>query len=100
MQTDAPIGNRTNAARAAASRNVYSVFGEVVVPIFGGGNAIPGMRSLVLGGSVRCHYSDFGGTPNPKIGLTWKPVRCRNPSGATAPDRQTLAPSSYVSSPT
>ena len=74
VQTDAPIGDLTNAARAAASRNVYSVFGELVVPIFGNGNAIPGMRSLVLDGSVRYdHYSDFGGTTNPKIGLTWKP---------------------------
>jgi len=74
VQTDAPIGDWTNAARAAASRSVYSIFGEVVVPIFGAGNAIPGMRSLVVDGSVRYdHYSDFGGTTNPKVGVTWKP---------------------------
>lgn len=56
-------------------RNVYSVFGEVAVPIFGSGNASPGLESLVLSASGRFdHYSDFGDTFNPKFGATYKPV--------------------------
>lgn len=56
-------------------RNVQSLYGEVFVPIFGEGNATPGAYSLALSLSGRYdHYSDFGSTTNPKIGLTWEPV--------------------------
>lgn len=57
------------------SRNVQSVYGEIFVPIVGSGNAGPFARSLTLSLSGRYdHYSDFGSTTNPKIGLTWEPV--------------------------
>lgn len=57
------------------SRNVQSVYGELFVPLFGYANAVPGARSLTLSLSGRYdHYSDFGSTTNPKIGLTWEPV--------------------------
>ena len=56
-------------------RNVQSLYGELFVPIFGDGNARPGARSLTLSLSGRYdHYSDFGSTTNPKVGLTWEPV--------------------------
>jgi len=56
-------------------RNVKSVYGELFVPIFGADNAMPGAYSLALSLSGRYdHYSDFGSTTNPKIGLTWQPV--------------------------
>lgn len=56
------------------AHNIKSVFGELVVPIFGAGNATPGLEELRLSLSGRYdHYSDAGGTFNPKIGLTWKP---------------------------
>ncbi|MDF7774053.1 TonB-dependent receptor [Sphingomonas sp. AOB5] len=56
-------------------RNVQSVYGELFVPIFGEGNAAPMFRSLTLSLSGRYdHYSDFGSTTNPKIGVTWEPV--------------------------
>lgn len=56
-------------------RNVASVYGELFVPLFGEGNASPMARSLSLSLSGRYdHYSDFGSTTNPKIGLTWEPV--------------------------
>jgi iron complex outermembrane receptor protein len=56
-------------------RNVESIYGELFVPIFGDGNARPGARSLALSLSGRYdHYSDFGSTTNPKIGLTWEPA--------------------------
>lgn len=57
-------------------RDVHSVFGELQVPIFGEGNRTGGLYSLVLSGSVRYdHFSDFGGTTNPKIGVTYNPVK-------------------------
>ena len=57
------------------SRNVESFYGELFVPIFGDGNAAAMARSLTLSLSGRYdHYSDFGSTTNPKVGLTWEPV--------------------------
>ena len=52
------------------SRRVESVYGEIVAPIFGGNGP-----SLTLSASGRYdHYSDVGGTFNPKFGATFKPV--------------------------
>lgn len=65
------------------SRNVQSVYGELFVPIIGYGNAGPLARSLALSLSGRYdHYSDFGSTTNPKIGLTWEPVDGLNLRGS------------------
>jgi len=55
-----------------ASRNVKSVFGEINLPILGEGS---GIHSLSVTASGRYdHYSDFGGTFNPKVGLNFAPV--------------------------
>jgi iron complex outermembrane receptor protein len=57
------------------SRQVHAGFGEIQVPIFGEGNRTGGLYSLLLSGSARYdHYSDFGGTFNPKVGASYKPV--------------------------
>jgi iron complex outermembrane recepter protein len=64
-------------------RDVQSVYGELFVPLFGDGNAAPMARSLALSLSGRYdHYSDFGSTSNPKIGLTWEPVEGVNLRGS------------------
>lgn len=64
-------------------RNVTSVYGELFVPIVGAGNAAPMVQSLALSLSGRYdHYSDFGSTSNPKIGLTWEPVEGVNLRGS------------------
>lgn len=57
-----------------ADRRVQSVFGEINVPIIGDGNR--GLfHSLSVSASGRYdHYSDFGGTFNPKVGVTFEPV--------------------------
>lgn len=58
------------------ARNVWSVFGEVAVPLFGAENATAGIEELTLSASGRYdHYSDFGSTFNPKLGVTYKPVQ-------------------------
>ncbi|MCB2076274.1 MAG: TonB-dependent receptor [Novosphingobium sp.] len=53
------------------SRNVKSVFGEIVAPVIGTESGL----SLLLSAAGRYdHYSDVGGTFNPKFGATFKPV--------------------------
>jgi iron complex outermembrane recepter protein len=45
------------------------------VPIFGSGNALPGLQQLSISAEGRWdEYSDFGSTRNPKVGFTWKPL--------------------------
>ncbi|MBL8552560.1 MAG: TonB-dependent receptor [Hyphomonadaceae bacterium] len=57
------------------ARDVDASFVEVYIPIFGEGNAVPGIQKLELSLAQRWEeYSDFGKTDNPKIGLTWVPV--------------------------
>ncbi|MFL9841109.1 TonB-dependent receptor [Sphingomonas sp. ST-64] len=64
-------------------RDVQSLYGELFVPVFGEGNATPGAYSLALSLSGRYdHYSDFGSTSNPKIGVTWEPVEGLNLRGS------------------
>lgn len=57
------------------TRNIGSLYGELFVPIVGEGNQAALVRSLALSVSGRYdHYSDFGSTTNPKIGVNWDPV--------------------------
>lgn len=80
------------------SRNVASVFGEVVAPLIGGN----GGPSLTVSAAGRYdHYNDFGGTFNPKIGATFKPVEWISIRGAWG--KSFVAPSladSAVADPT
>lgn len=56
-------------------RDVGAVFGEMQVPLVGDGNQMTGVHSLSLSASGRWdHYSDFGGTFNPKFGLNYEPL--------------------------
>jgi iron complex outermembrane recepter protein len=58
-----------------ARRSESSAYGELDVPIFGEANALAWTRELRLSAAVRQdHYSDFGSTINPKLGLVWSPV--------------------------
>lgn len=55
-------------------RSVAAAFAELSLPIVGPDNSVPGIERLdvSLAGRIE-HYSDFGTTANPKVGLTWKP---------------------------
>jgi outer membrane receptor protein involved in Fe transport len=55
-------------------RTVRSLYGELVVPVFDAGPAMPGSLQLSLAGRYE-NYSDVGSTSNPKLGLRWAPVR-------------------------
>ncbi len=62
-------------AFSTASRNVWSAFGELNVPLVGPENNIPLVHSLTLSGAVRYdHYSDFGGNWAPNFAATWKVI--------------------------
>jgi iron complex outermembrane recepter protein len=55
-------------------RHVAAAFGEFYVPIVGRENHIPLVEALELSAAVRRdHYSDFGSTTNPRLGLHWAP---------------------------
>jgi iron complex outermembrane receptor protein len=76
--TDLLTGNSAaqTSVADAGSRNVKAAFAELFVPIFGRGNARPGLEELSLSLAARYEdYSDFGSTTNPKFGITYKPVR-------------------------
>jgi iron complex outermembrane receptor protein len=50
----------------SGARNVWGMFAEVGVPV---------LRTLEADVAVRYdHYSDFGGTTNPKLSLRWQPA--------------------------
>jgi iron complex outermembrane receptor protein len=54
------------------SRNIASVFGELFIPVVGDANRLPLVRAFSIDAALRFdHYSDFGGTTNPKIAATW-----------------------------
>jgi outer membrane receptor protein involved in Fe transport len=49
-----------------ADRDIWSVFGEIMLPL------LPSLEAQL---ALRYdHYSDFGSTTNPKIGLGWRPL--------------------------
>lgn len=56
-------------------RKIRAFYGELLVPIFGQNVTLPGFHRLDLSVALRSeHYSDFGGTTNPKLGIDWEPV--------------------------
>jgi len=56
-------------------RDVLAGFAEVSAPLVGPDQGIAGIHRLDLSIAGRYeHYSDFGSTANPKLGVTWEPV--------------------------
>jgi iron complex outermembrane recepter protein len=55
-------------------RHIAAAFAELYAPIVSGENHIPMVEALEFSAAVRRdHYSDFGSTTNPRIGLHWEP---------------------------
>ncbi|MDB5704367.1 MAG: TonB-dependent receptor-like protein [Sphingomonas bacterium] len=70
-----PSSSNSQYLHIPLARTVRSVFGEIFVPIFGPGNAMPFFQKLALNASIRYDdYSDVGPTTNPKVGVDWEPV--------------------------
>ena len=57
------------------SRTVIASYAEFLVPIIDASMRVPGVEKLDLSLAGRVeHYSDFGTTGNPRLGLSWKPI--------------------------
>ncbi|HTC43586.1 MAG TPA: TonB-dependent receptor [Steroidobacteraceae bacterium] len=68
-----PVGAQLNIDEHL-SRHSDSAFAEVLIPLVGSDNALPGIQRLDLDVAGRYEdYSDFGSTSHPKIGLNWTP---------------------------
>jgi iron complex outermembrane recepter protein len=69
------LSNNFITANRTFSRNISSGFAEIIVPLVGEDNAMPGIQKLELDIAGRYDkYNDVGDTKNPKIGLNWKPI--------------------------
>jgi len=67
--------NQAGTVNREAERDVKALYGELLVPLFGDQNALPGLRRLELNLSARSDdYSDFGSSVSPKAGLLWSPA--------------------------
>ena len=65
----------TNAQAARGSRDTWSIFEEVRVPVTGPTWNFPGAYSLEFGFAEREEwYSDFGDTQRPKVDVRWQPI--------------------------
>jgi outer membrane receptor protein involved in Fe transport len=60
----------------AGSRWVDSLYGELLLPLFGLPNRRPGLEALTFSAAGRLErYERLGSTFNPKLGLLWSPAR-------------------------
>ncbi|MDQ1153419.1 TonB-dependent receptor [Brevundimonas sp. SORGH_AS_0993] len=60
---------------ADGAREVSAIFGELLIPLVGPQNALPGVKRLDLNiASRREDYSDFGSSTNAKVGVLWSPI--------------------------
>ena len=70
---DAEYSN--SALNTAPSRHVSAVFAELALPFVSPAQAIPMVRELALSLAGRYeHYSDFGHTADPMVGLVFSPL--------------------------
>ena len=57
------------------TRKISTGFGELYIPIVGDANSAPGIQRLEFTAAGRYeHYSDFGGTFKPKLGVNYVPT--------------------------
>jgi iron complex outermembrane receptor protein len=75
VQSGVGLASNLSRVRFHGHRNTKAAFGELFVPVFGEGNRTGGFHSLELSAAGRYDdYSDFGGTFNPKLAITYAPV--------------------------
>lgn len=78
---------QTNSLRFKNDRNVWAGFAELRIPLLGPEAETSGPARLELNLANRYeHYSDFGSTSNPKLGLVWAPspsIRLRGTWGTS-----------------
>jgi outer membrane receptor protein involved in Fe transport len=66
-----------------AERNVHSLYGELLVPLFSQLNRRPGFERLQISAAARYdRYSGTGSTFDPRVGVLWSPLRGLNLRGS------------------
>jgi iron complex outermembrane recepter protein len=96
-ETNVPVMNITK-------RTVKAVFAQVYSPLIGDSMNVPLVRQLDISAAVRYdHYSDFGGTTNPRLGVHWAPTkgfdfRASYDTSFRAPDGYELQTASFPNS--
>lgn len=77
-ETNDDASNKTNPAYGGSDfyhRDILAEYGEVNIPLFEQESNLPMVERLSLSAAFRHdHYSDFGDTTNPKVGVLWTPV--------------------------
>ena len=62
-------------SQSSLDRDISAGYAEVFVPLVGANNRRALAERLDVSGAIRYeHYSDFGASTSPKIGLSWSPV--------------------------
>ncbi len=86
-------------------RTVASAYAETVIPLSEAKNHVPLVQQFEVTGSARYeHFSDFGSTTKPKVGVNWRPasfvmLRASYSEGFTAPSLPLLyQPAQYNTS--
>lgn len=75
-QEDFVTATQASGVTREADREVGAVFAELMLPLVGEENSVPGFRRLELNLSARADdYSDYGRNVSPKIGLFWSPLK-------------------------
>jgi iron complex outermembrane recepter protein len=70
-----------------------AAFGEIQIPIIDEVNSVPGIHALTLSAALRWDdYTGFGDTTNPRIGISWFPVRDLELRGAYSTSFRAPAP--------
>lgn len=98
--TAEPVPNA--AANFSLDRDVTAAFVEFYLPLVGDRNRLPGVRRLQFSAAARYEeYDDFGGSLDPKFGVSWSPLESltvRGTAGTSfrAPLLQELHVSEFV----
>jgi len=57
-------------------RRVASAYGELLVPLFGESNALPGLRALEISAAARYeNFTGYGSGTAPRYSLVWSPIK-------------------------
>lgn len=95
----------TSSTQGKDGRDAIAISTELLVPLFGAGNALPLIEELTVSATGRYEkYSDFGDTFNPKFGVDWKinqSARLRGTWGTSfrAPSLYDLSEAAYPLQP-
>jgi iron complex outermembrane receptor protein len=73
LQGSGPASNASVFRTWNFSRDIKSFYGEVNIPVVSADQNVPFVQAINVNVSGRFdHYSDFGNTSNPKIGIDWR----------------------------